>query len=108
MNTPRFSRIITALTFASLLASASLRAGDTPPAHSTANATNRFTITGMHCDGCANGLASELKRTPGVTSATVTFSNRLAVVAFDTNRVTTAKLVKAAEEAGFKAEQVTK
>jgi Cu+-exporting ATPase len=68
------------------------------------NATNQFSITGMHCDGCAKGLASELKRTPGVATASVTFSNQLAVVAFDTNRVSTVELVKAVEEAGFKAQ----
>jgi copper chaperone CopZ len=93
---------------AALLTHAAAQAGDDKPAPVTANATNRFTITGMHCDGCANGLTSELKRTPGVASASVTFSNRLAVVAFDTNRVTTAKLVKVTEEAGFKAAPLAK
>ena len=37
----------------------------------TANATNTFAVTGMHCDGCAKGITSELKRTPGVITATV-------------------------------------
>ena len=53
-----------------------------------ANATNRFAVTGMHCDGCAKGIASELRRAPGVAAATVSFTNKLAVVAFDTNRTT--------------------
>lgn len=77
-----------------------------PAETSPANTTNHFTITGMHCDGCAGGLTSELKRTPGVTSAQVAFSNQLAVVVFDPNRVTSAKLVQVIEEAGFKAEPV--
>jgi copper chaperone CopZ len=68
-----------------------------------ANATNRFAITGMTCSGCAKGVAGELKLTPGVITAEVTLSNNLAVVTFDTNRVTTARLIKAVEEAGFKA-----
>ncbi|MEY4386013.1 MAG: hypothetical protein RLY20_1296 [Verrucomicrobiota bacterium] len=68
-----------------------------------ANATNRFEITGMTCSGCAKGLAGELKLTKGVISAEVTLSNNLAVVAFDTNRVSTTGLIKAVEEAGFKA-----
>jgi mercuric ion binding protein len=72
----------------------------------TANATNQFTITGMHCDGCAGGLKSELKETPGVASAEVTFSNKLAVVTFDTNKVTTAKLTKVIKDAGFAAKEV--
>jgi mercuric ion binding protein len=72
----------------------------------TANATNHFTITGMHCDGCAGGLKSELKETPGVASAEVTFSNKLAVVTFDTNKVTTVKLTKVIKDAGFAAKEV--
>jgi copper chaperone CopZ len=100
--------ILSAFVLTILLAPASVRAEARLAAPVTPNATNRFTITGMHCDGCAGGLASELKRTPGVASASVTFSNRLAVVAYDTNRVTTARLVKVAEEAGFKAEPAAK
>lgn len=69
----------------------------------TANATNRFTISGMHCDGCAGGLAAELKLVPGVVAAQVTFSNQLAVVAYDTNKVTPAKLNETIKEAGFTA-----
>ena len=69
----------------------------------TANATNRFSISGMHCNGCAGGLTAEFKATPGVAMATVTLSNQLAVVTFDTNRVTTAKLLKVAKEAGYEA-----
>ena len=72
----------------------------------TANATNQFTITGMHCDGCAGGLAAELKLVPGVASAQVTFSNKLAVVAIDTNKVSSAQLTKIIKEAGFTAKSV--
>jgi copper chaperone len=69
----------------------------------TANATNRFTIIGMHCDGCAQGIASELKRAPGVAFASVSFSNKLAVIAYDTNRISAAGLKKVIVEAGFEA-----
>lgn len=69
-----------------------------------ANATNYFTITGMHCDGCANGLTAELKETKGVISAQVSFSNRLAVVAVDTNKISTVKLTQVIKEAGFEAQ----
>lgn len=53
----------------------------------TANATTRFAVTGMSCDGCARGITFELNRTPGVAAADVTFRNKLAVMAYDTNRV---------------------
>lgn len=69
----------------------------------TANATNRFSITGMHCDGCAGGLTAELKETRGVARAEVTFSNQLAVVAYDTNKVSPAQLTKVVKAAGFTA-----
>jgi copper chaperone CopZ len=74
-----------------------------PAAVVVANATNQFAITGMHCDGCAKGIAAELKRTAGVASASVTFSNQLATVTCDTNQVTAARLIKVVEEAGYKA-----
>ncbi|HNQ74333.1 MAG TPA: heavy-metal-associated domain-containing protein [Verrucomicrobiota bacterium] len=72
----------------------------------TANATNRFKITGMHCDGCAGGLTAELKETRGVVRAQVTFANRLAVVAYDTNRISAAQLVATIKKAGYTAQPV--
>jgi copper chaperone CopZ len=80
------------------------QAADKAP--TTANATNYFTITGMHCDGCANGLTGELKETKGVISAQVTFSNQLAVVAIDTNKINAAKLTKVIKAAGFEAKPI--
>ena len=88
------------------LASAALTtlAADKPAV--TANATNQFTITGMHCDGCAGGLTTELKAARGVATAQVTFSNQLAVVAYDTNKINTVQLTKVIKEAGFTAKEV--
>lgn len=97
---PTFATFLAALGVISLTASAT--AADQPaPA---ANATHYFTISGMHCDGCANGLTAELKETKGVIAAQVTFSNKLAVVAVDTNKISTAKLNKVIKEAGFTAQ----
>jgi copper chaperone CopZ len=88
-----------------LMAATAARAGEAANAV-TANATNRFEVAGMHCDGCAQGLTAEFKSTSGVVAAQVTFSNKLAVVVFDTNRVNTAKLIKVADEAGYQAKPV--
>lgn len=71
---------------------------------SVANVTNRFVIRGMHCNACAKGLTSELKRVKGVADAEVSFTNRLAVVAYDTNRVAVPALLEAIREAGFEGE----
>ncbi len=66
-----------------------------------ANATNLITVEGMHCDGCAKGLCAELKLTPGVAGAVVTLSNRLAQVTYDSNKVSTVRLLKVVEQSGF-------
>ena len=81
-----------------------LKAEDAPV--TIANATNQFQIKGMSCDGCAHGIASELRRVPGVMSAEVTFSKKLAVVAYDTNRVSADGLKKAIVEAGYDAKLI--
>lgn len=75
-------------------------------AATVANATNRFTISGMTCNGCAGGLKAELKSAPGVAFAEVSLTNKLAVVAYDTNQTSTATLVKVITEAGFKGKPV--
>ena len=77
--------------------------GGREPVAAAANATNRFAITGMHCDGCAQGITSELKRAPGVAFASVSFSNKLAVIAYDTNRISAKGLKKVIVAAGFEA-----
>lgn len=80
-------------------------AGEQPSAV-TANATNKFAITGMTCNGCAGGLKAELKLAPGVAAAEVLLTNKLAVVAYDTNRTDQTKLLKAIKEAGFEGKLV--
>ncbi len=69
-----------------------------------ANATNRFVVSGMHCDGCAQGITSELKRAPGVAFASVSFSNKLAIIAYDTNRISAKGLKQVIIKAGYEAE----
>ena len=99
------------LVISSVSALTLLGADTQPQSHSAAvpvvaNATNRFAVTGMHCDGCAKGIASELKRAPGVAAATVSFTNKLAVVAYDTNRTTLKALQQVIVEAGYGAKPV--
>ena len=57
----------------------------------------------MHCNGCAQGIASELKRTPGVAFASVSFSNQVATVAYDTKRTSVRALRKVIHAAGYDA-----
>ena len=90
-----------------VLAAVAAAAGEPATSHlapnTVANATNRFVVSGMHCDGCAQGITSELKRAPGVAFASVSFSNKLAVIAYDTNRISAKGLKKVIVEAGFEA-----
>ncbi|MCW5554932.1 MAG: heavy-metal-associated domain-containing protein [Verrucomicrobiae bacterium] len=95
-------QLILTLTLACLATAA--QAKDKPTV--TPNATNRYTISGMHCDGCAGGLKAELKEIPGVASAEVTFSNKLAVVTYNTNQVTKVRLTRVIKEAGFTAKEL--
>ena len=74
-----------------------------PAPNTVANATNRFVVSGMHCDGCAQGITSELRRAPGVAFASVSFSNKLATIAYDTNRISAKGLKKVIIEAGYEA-----
>lgn len=69
--------------------------------------TNRFSITGMHCKDCAKGLTAELKLTPGVVRAVVSFTETLATVVYDSKRVESSSLLKTIQEAGFRGTLIT-
>lgn len=79
--------------------------GQSPTA--TANRTNWFKVSGMHCNRCAGGIRSELRRTAGVADATVSFTNKLAMVAYDTNSVSAKQFLAVIKDAGYSA-KVTK
>jgi mercuric ion binding protein len=97
----------TSLLVLALAASSSLLAGEPPTlplaANTVANATNRFIVSGMHCEGCAQGITSELTRAPGVAFAKVSFTNKLAIVGYDTNRTSAKALRKVVRTAGYEA-----
>lgn len=70
--------------------------------------TVRFEVSGMHCAGCSGGLRSELLRVPGVYSAKVDHRSGKAVVVCDLKRVESSALVKAIEEAGYTAREMSR
>lgn len=61
--------------------------------------TQRYDITGMHCQSCVSKLTAALERVAGVRSANVSLSPPLAVIETDTP-VSSAALAHAAREAG--------
>lgn len=86
---------------ATLLTSLTCLRADGPSLPTTANQTNWFKVAGMHCNGCASGIRSELRRTAGVADASVSLTNQLAMIAYDTNQVSVKQLVGVIKEAGY-------
>lgn len=99
------SRLFTLLLTVGGFTETQLHADPAPAITSTvqANTTNVFKIKGMHCDGCAKGIQAELKLLPGIASAQVDFAKKSAQVAYDTNRVDQARLIKTIRDAGYEA-----
>jgi copper chaperone CopZ len=60
-------------------------------------------IEGMDCRGCAKGLEATLARLDGVKKAVVEYEKSRALIEYDSTAITPEKLLKAAEETGFKA-----
>jgi copper chaperone CopZ len=61
-------------------------------------------VYGMTCQMCANGVAGSLKQLKGVKSAEVSVKDGQAVVAYDDQQVTLARIKKQIEKSGFSTE----
>lgn len=66
----------------------------------------RFEIKGMHCAGCAAGIRSELLQVPGLVSAKVRYPESDAEVEAHSPPVSSARLIRVIEEAGYQAVRV--
>ena len=62
-----------------------------------------ITIEGMYCSGCASGIKSMLKRTPGVVSAEVSFETKTAKVEYNPADISREKIVEVITNLGYKA-----
>ena len=62
-----------------------------------------ISIEGMHCSSCASGIKATLKRTLGVISVDVSYPKKEAVVNYDSQKTTPAKIVEAINNLGYKA-----
>jgi mercuric transport protein len=80
-----------------ILAAVSFAAADQQPT------TVTLSISGMHCEGCASGIAAMLKRTDGVVKADVSYDERRAIVDYDAAKTSPEKIVEAIEKLGYKA-----
>lgn len=69
-----------------------------------AKATLRLKVIGMDCAECTGGIATRIKKVPGVVSATVDFEAGNATVRHDGREGMAKEAIKAVEDAGFRAE----
>jgi len=60
-------------------------------------------VSGMTCDGCANKVTAALESSKGVNSADVCFKSGKATVDYNQASISPELLVKAIQDAGFKA-----
>lgn len=70
---------------------------------SAATKTARIKVEGMHCKGCSASVTKALKATAGVERAEVSFETGEAVIQYDDQKVTVAKLREVINSTGFKA-----
>ena len=63
--------------------------------------TLSFHVSGMHCASCATNISRKLSKTTGVTQAAVNYANEQATVTFNSDQVTTDKLVAAVSSVGY-------
>ncbi len=69
---------------------------------SAATKTVTIKVEGMHCGGCSSSVTKALKATPGVEDAQVSFEKGEAVIKYDDQKVTVAKLREVITGTGFK------
>lgn len=69
---------------------------------SAATQTVTIKVEGMHCGGCSSSVTKALKATPGVEDAQVSFEKGEAVIKYDDQKVTVAKLREVITGTGFK------
>lgn len=65
--------------------------------------TIRLSVDGMHCSSCARLIENQLKKTPGVISASVNFAAEKAQVQFEPDQATSDILIAAVKTAGYSA-----
>ena len=64
----------------------------------------KLKLSGLHCEGCANGVRQALRGVSGVRKAKVDLRASQADVEVESDKVNAQDLVRAVEQAGFGAE----
>ena len=77
-------------------------AKDAPVNATATKVTRQFEVEGMHCDGCAQSIATALQAVPGIKSATVSFESKKATIVTDGEQLATSEIEKTISDLGFK------
>ena len=87
------TKLVTSAALAfSLLASASAFAGEK---------TITLTVKNMYCAACPHTVKSSLEKVPGVVKATVSYTDKTAIVIYDDAKVDVKALTAATTNAGY-------
>jgi mercuric ion binding protein len=78
------------------------------PAFAAPPQSATLAVENMTCGTCPIVVKKALERVPGVSSTTVDFDKKTAIVTFDPDKATSAKLTQATTEAGFPSKVITK
>lgn len=60
-----------------------------------------FSITGMHCAGCAAGIEATIKSMNGVKTASVNFGTSKGIFTFDSSKITKEDIVAKIRDLGY-------
>lgn len=69
---------------------------------------DKFSVTGMTCSACSAAVERSVNNLPGVEEVAVNLLTNSMKVVYDGNQVTTNEIEKAVEEAGYKADSLSK
>lgn len=64
-------------------------------------------VVGLHCISCVNTIEQEIKKLPGIKLAKVNYTTETAHIEFKSGEVTTAHIINAIKNAGYKTGQAT-
>jgi copper chaperone len=96
--------IVLAVVLASAVVPGSVSAASKESKPAAKAQTTKLIVGGMDCEGCAKGLTTKLKSTPGVKSASIDFKAKSALVSYDPAKCKPETLIEAAKKAGYTAE----
>lgn len=71
---------------------------------SAAQRTVTLTVTNMYCEACPYMVKKTLERVSGVSTVSVSFKDKTAVVVFDDSKASVEDLTSATAKAGFPSE----